>query len=340
MTIAMQYIHCFRQYLNRPQDPFHIFYQSNGVLKALCGGLENIRTVGETGKQTESYDLELHINRVAQILRANQTKIHKLAPHILPLLTSYKKFCQTNQLLITESPWLDGQINHLCEIKGQKRIQQADVDGRLNIPVEFIAPIPLENKTQTLAKFGLSGKKFITLSRGTGKNSDASHATSNKQWPMEYYQTLARMIKTRFPQFTLVQLEAVRECTPLVAADADLRGKTTLEECKVILKNAALHIDSEGGLVHLRHALHGGPSAVLFGPTSPRTYGYPENLNLRSGACPTACEWLVTDWLTRCPNRRTPNVCMKTLTPYKVMEKLSPVLEELAARARPAGQTD
>lgn len=50
------------------------------------------------------------------------------------------------------------------------------------------------------------------------------------------------------------------------------------EKLKVILKHAKLHIDSEGGLVHLRHAIKGGPSVVLFGPTSPLSANTPSGL--------------------------------------------------------------
>lgn len=84
-----------------------------------------------------------------------------------------------------------------------------------------------------------------------------------------------------------------------------------------------MHIDTEGGLVHLRHALGGGPSVVLFGPTSPQVYGYKENLNLRSDKCSVPCEWVVDDWLTRCPRRTDKHLCMCSLSPEYVAEQIN-----------------
>ena len=80
----------------------------------------------------------------------------------------------------------------------------------------------------------------------------------------------------------------------------DLRGRTTFAEVKALLRGAALHIGGEGLVPHLRHFLGGGPSVVLFGPTSARHYGYPENVNLHGSLCPEGCERLTASWQQRC----------------------------------------
>ena len=108
----------------------------------------------------------------------------------------------------------------------------------------------------------------------------------------------------------------------------NLAGKTSLDEIKAILKNSLLHIDGEGGLVHLRHALKAGPSCVLFGPSSPEVLGYSENINLSSGACPIHCEFYHDDWLKECV-KNLDCVCMKELKPDFVFTKISQYLSTL-----------
>ncbi|MCK9545063.1 MAG: hypothetical protein M0R03_23855, partial [Novosphingobium sp.] len=59
-----------------------------------------------------------------------------------------------------------------------------------------------------------------------------------------------------------------------------------------------LHISNEGGIVHLAHSL-GTKSVVLFGPTNPTLYGYPDNFNIYYEKCPS-CWWTVTGWSSKC----------------------------------------
>ncbi|WP_428073006.1 glycosyltransferase family 9 protein [Candidatus Avelusimicrobium faecicola] len=103
-------------------------------------------------------------------------------------------------------------------------------------------------------------------------------------------------------------------------ADKNLAGKTSLEEIKVILKHAFLHIDSEGGLVHLRHALKGGASCVFYGPTSPQVYGYSENISLCSNVCPIYCECYSRTWQKKC--LRGKRICMESITPQYALDKI------------------
>ena len=100
------------------------------------------------------------------------------------------------------------------------------------------------------------------------------------------------MIHDEFPSLSIVQVGRENPESDLVGTDIDLRDQTSFEELKVILKQSALHIDGECGMVHLNHAL-GGRSAVLFGPTNMDFVGYPENINVKAkDACPLWCEWV------------------------------------------------
>ena len=70
-----------------------------------------------------------------------------------------------------------------------------------------------------------------------------------------------------------------------------LNGQTTLDETALPIKHGLCHIDTEGGLVHLAHAVH-GRCVVLFGPTPAEFFGYTQNINLEPSGC-KAC-WFTT----------------------------------------------
>ena len=130
---------------------------------------------------------------------------------------------------------------------------------------------------------------------------------------------MVKQLKSLFPSYIFVEIGAGRG-PRLKGVDISITGKTTIEEIKAILKNAILHIDGEGGLVHLRHALQGGCSCVLFGPTSPEVYGYEENINLKSSACPIHCEFYSRTWQKKCLKGK--RICMESLTPKYVLDRI------------------
>ena len=136
------------------------------------------------------------------------------------------------------------------------------------------------------------GRPFVTISCGAGAGQE-----STKLWPEHRYGELMQLLRAQFPGILFVQTGMENEAK--LDADCDLRGKTSFKELAALMRGAALHISSEGGPVHLRHLLQGGPSLVFFGPTDPVFYGYPENCNLRTQVC-TPCEWVQRDWQKQC----------------------------------------
>ena len=221
-------------------------------------------------------------------------------------------------------PQTDGLCNDYALLLGTKRINQADIGGILGMGETYMAPLPLPADSNCmLHTFGLANCRYITIQRGHSTVEEKSQKNT-KLWPCEHYQTLIELLKKKYPSYKLVQLGINRPGfdVDFKGIDVNLRGKTSIVQLCSVLKYASLHIDCEGGLVHLRHALHGGPSVVLFGPTSPKFYGYTENLNLRTQACAQPCEWVTDDWLTRCARRGDKHCCMRGLTPKWVLEQI------------------
>ncbi|MBR5162824.1 MAG: hypothetical protein IKW79_02235, partial [Schwartzia sp.] len=92
------------------------------------------------------------------------------------------------------------------------------------------------------------------------------------------------------------------------------------ELVKYVLRNAVLHVDIEGGLVHLATQL-GTKCAVLFGPTPVTFFGYPQNINIVSPRC-AGCHGLYED-LNHCAKEQAEPECMRSITPEMVMEAIA-----------------
>ena len=325
LLIESNYIYAIQQYAEDTPFKIKIYYGNKELLDSVCGLLPDVvELTNKDGKISGSVNVELL--RFPRIISGDLDYIKSYSPKLSKLFDSWNTFFTHNRKFFDIMPKIDGLANDYTELLDAKRINQADIGGFLNLGENYIAPIPYPSageEQKILEKFGLKDKIFLTINRGQNITSDSK--VNNKLWPVEYYNELVAKLKEYYAdKFTIVQIGAGKACCndSFKNIDLNLLGKTNLEELKVILKHAKLHIDSEGGLVHLRHAIKGGRSVVLFGPTSPKIYGYTENLNLRSKACVFPCEWLTDDWLTRCPRRTQKHICMKKLTPEMVFEEI------------------
>ncbi len=324
LLIATNYIYAVQQYVKDTPLKIKISYNSKKLLDSFCSLLLGVELTTKAKHVPASVSVDL--NRFPRIISGDLEAIKNYSPKLGKLFDSWNTFFAHNRKFFALMPQIDGLSNDYTELLESKRINQADIGGFLNLGENYIAPIPYPSageEQKILEKFGLKDKNFITVNRGQSISLDSK--TNNKLWPVAYYNELVTKLKEYYAgKFIIVQIGAGKEGYKEAFKDIDLNllGKTNLEELKVILKHAKLHIDSEGGLVHLRHALKGGRSVVLFGPTSPKIYGYTENLNLRSKACISPCEWVTNDWLTRCPRRTQKHICMKKLTPETVFEEI------------------
>lgn len=131
-------------------------------------------------------------------------------------------------------------------------------------------------------------EKYITLSSGCDQNVGIM-----KLWPKEKWQEL--IYKLDKDGYSVIQL----------GDDSD-KSLSNIRKIKCeniidlmyVLKFSDLHITNEGGLVHLAHAVN-TKSVVLFGPTTPRLYGYPDNINIYHSLC-KSCWWTVHGWSNKC----------------------------------------
>lgn len=207
-----------------------------------------------------------------------------------------------------------------------------DVLNNLKSPEEYHCKYSIAiDEDAYLSELGLETGNYITVN--TGANEEYSRKPSTRTWGHDNWVKLISILKARLKNgIKIVRMGLSSSGGDETKADLDLTGETNVEQAKVILKNAAVHVDYEGGLVHLRYVLNGGPSVVLHGPTSVERYGYAENTPIRSMECINACEWSERDWLTVCHNEEKPFGCMRSITPEMVSEQVIAVLSRGIAR--------
>ena len=202
-----------------------------------------------------------------------------------------------------------------CELRGENvytvnafRGILPIMDNHVNVPL-----LPHAEKDYLALQLKIP---YITLNYGWGKNQhDKSHIPS-KIWPVEYFQELIKKIKIKHPNLLLIQI-ARGDAPRMPLVDCCYRD-LDIEVVKFLLKNTSLHIDSEGGMVHLASQL-GTKCMVFFGPTSVKFFGYKDNINIVSSKC-SNCYYMDND-ITRCIRDLSRPECMYSITPEMAFEK-------------------
>ena len=164
---------------------------------------------------------------------------------------------------------------------------------------------------------------YVTINYGNGASSKGQKQIVSKQWPKEYFERLAELLKQAYPHIELVQL-GDKSADNLDHMDRYILGED-LELVKYILKGSLLHIDIEGGLMHLATQM-GTKCVCILGPTQKELFAYPQNINIVSEKC-HGC-YCLYDNTYQCARGLEKPECMYDLTPDKVMNKIQQYFKE------------
>ena len=179
-----------------------------------------------------------------------------------------------------------------------------------------------------------TGHPVVTIQNGADTDvvnwSRATGQRATKLLPLKTWQQVVMLLVEN--GCTVVQL-GTNEDEWVEGVTLDLRGKTTLREAAVVLRDASCHVGTEGGLAHLARAMQ-TKSVVMFGPTSAFFHGYAQNVNLTASNC-SACCWVSRDWFLYCPRGLAEPECMNAHKPAIIVEA---VLKLLPAHLREQGQ--
>jgi ADP-heptose:LPS heptosyltransferase len=182
-------------------------------------------------------------------------------------------------------------------------------------------------------RLGLTSQDYVTINNGFDPGFVVTRRQATKCYP--HCEEVVRCFKATFPGIRVVQIGTATS-TPIRSADVNLVGKTTLQQAAGLLARARLHIDNEGGLVHIARSL-GVRSCVIFGPTSLDYFAYPDNINVRPTFC-GGCWWINSTWMDTCPRGFETAQCMTTQKPQDIVAAIEAA--GFPCEFKPAPRTD
>lgn len=271
---------------------------------------------------TDDYDVFIVSRRFYIIVKMDAEKVKRFSPRFYEFCADCKRL--TGETLNCE--YNDNLYSQYCMLLGKNRLEQANPHGI--IAVDRNTPRYMSwrgEPADTLRDFGLTAGEYITINRGAGTPQPGRHP---KLWPAENYARLVEMLRHEYPQYKIIQIGTPDGAARIPGTNVNLVGRTNLDQVKVILKYAALHIDGEGGMVHIRRFLN-GPSVVFFGPTRADIFGYPENINLSGRVCDGGCEWVTPNWFRGCVRGFDVAPCMRAITPQIAFDAVKNYLDNL-----------
>ena len=323
-VININFIYLLRKKLGNANIRIDV-YEPKDVLHSILKEKDLVDNIYSKYSACHSkYDLSINLSRFPILYNVNKKRVLFMCPKLYDMVQIWERDNIEKYKFIDFRPALDGLLNKYCLINGYKRWAQFDVGHHLGMTEKFPATLFIDIPEKEYLKSLNIPSQFITVHRGVDPKIDKN---SVKQWPVAYYNELIKLIRKKYPKIFIVQLgDSQERCPEFDGVDLNLSGKTTLEEVKVLLKHSLLHIDGEGGMVHVRHALNAGKSIVLFGPTDPNVYGYSENVNLVGRACLGGCEWLRAGWQDICMFGDFIPACQYSLKPETVYEHVVKVM--------------
>lgn len=205
-----------------------------------------------------------------------------------------------------------------CKKKGVNAYTSYAFDGLFSIN-DTMVHIPLCDEYRERFEQLKLPDRYITINFGWGYNRHEGDKNyiPNKVWPVERYEEFLKLFKKTHPDIVIVQL-GMKDSYNIKGVDRYVFGEN-IETVKYILQDSLLHIDCEGGLVHIATQL-GTKCAVLFGPTPVHYFGYPQNINIVSEVC-SDCYYLDSDFSV-CYRRLERPECMWGITAEQVMKAI------------------
>ncbi|MDR3244115.1 MAG: hypothetical protein LBT79_05140, partial [Elusimicrobiota bacterium] len=196
-------------------------------------------------------------------------------------------YCGTKAIFIRKGKELSDKVsNNLKEYKDKFQTAKHIMSlHRITAGIEIIedSSFSLSYEKQSLDKFSISkNMKYITFQQGATDKGIINHT---RCWSNENWNKLLLILRDKIDKRIFIVRVGLKNCGDIITISnfIDTVGKTSFNELCSILKNSSLHIDIDGGCVHISRAI-GTKSLVLFGPTSPEFIGYDENINIISSA--------------------------------------------------------
>jgi hypothetical protein len=267
------------------------------------------------------YDIAFRISQFI-VVQETVARWQRLRPHgrLVQAAANVIRYRPKIEAFIERHPLLDGFLAQKAIYSNRTRANflhhMAGIPyggDELNIPVSTDAP----------ERYGLRRQQYITVHNGYDPGFVVHDQRATKCYP--HFGAVVSLVKQRWPGLQFVQVgtstsEHIRE------VDLSLVGRTSLFEAAGVIEGARLHIDNEGGLVHLARCL-GVDSCVVFGPTPSAYFGYSANVNIDPSFC-GGCWWINETWMNKCPRGFATARCMTEQDPRVVAAAIGRYLQD------------
>ena len=272
------------------------------------------------------YDVAFEVCLSFKTVHVNWRRVQQVAPHLLELLQEQLKRQKQLGFLVGDNYLLDECLGRFLDARGASQLEGQSYLSALDFDVNTTGKLPQELITPgVLEKYGLTGRKYITLHSAVNVLVPTRGRQPLKCWPPDKWRRFVALFKEKFPSILVVQLGGCNG-PQFDFVDVCLAGKTPLADLPSLLEHSLLHIDGESGLVQLTRWLR-TKAVVLFGPTSPTCFGLTKNRHLVSQVC-RPCQWLAgREWYFKCPLGYPVCQNLVTITPQQVFQA---VQEELS----------
>lgn len=260
----------------------------------------------------KNYDLSFELGLFLEITDFKYKELEEKDVDFLRLVISLKQKIKERNLSLQKPSDYYVHIKR-CEKKGQTCYTGYSYDGLIPIN-DWHTTIPLREEYNEIYQDMKLPSKYITLNYSWNKES----TFLPKYWPLKYFNKLAILLKKSYPDYKLIQI-GMEGADKISGLDIYLLGHN-MELIKFILKGAELHIDYEGGPVHLATQL-GTKCVVLFGAGPYEFFKYHENINVRAQSCHDCLH--MDENYTKCFRGLKHPECMYKITPELVMQKIT-----------------
>lgn len=305
-----------------PNSEIDVMTGFKGFPEVIYGKQKNFRRIVQrwiSEKDRDDYDLIIQSHFEPSLLYYNVADVSRLEPQLAEAMNKLYEYQKTDFFYCTPAQYMNRIQWDRAKFLEKNCYTILDSSNAFGIKDKEIDFEVDENYKKEFDDLGLN-KKYITFNFGASdplKNGKQQ----TKMWLYDYHCALNKLIKKEYPEIEIVQIGA-SDVTTIPGADRYVLGPH-LEVTKHVLKNSFLHIDCEGGLVHIASQL-GTKCVVLFGPTPIGFFGYENNINIVGSGCKECCG-LVPDWYTRCYKYDSPR-CMSDITPEMVMCEIRKVI--------------
>ena len=263
----------------------------------------------------EKYVLVIHPDRFVNIMYMDEEKLSMSSPALLKAMLEIKK---QNKQYFREDTSVNARNYTLSHILGTDCYTCLG-GGALPIKDNNVVLPSWPEYEDAFKQLGL--RNYITFNCDSGGKSGHKQV---KEWPTDYMEKYLEIVKSNIPDLEIIQLGG-KGMLPLAQADRHYLG-LDLRLVEQILAHSLLHVDIEGGLVHLASQL-GAKCAVIFGPTDPAHFGYKSNINLMSDVC-VPCFGVRVDAYHCLRGQHDRPPCMCAVKPEEVWERTREWLEK------------